>query len=78
MIVYIIILFYSGEKVCLILEKVNKNQHDWLQWKKILRLYHLIGIEQINTAVTQLDQQTQVVSNANEKEFIGKDEVKAK
>ena len=60
----------------------------------------LNGIEQINTAVTQLDQQTQenaviasqthdiaegtdkiaklIVSNANEKEFIGKDEVKAK
>ena len=60
----------------------------------------LMGIEQINDAVTQLDQQTQqnaaiasqtheiavltdeiaklVVSNANEKEFIGKNEVKAK
>ncbi|MDD2896112.1 MAG: methyl-accepting chemotaxis protein [Aliarcobacter sp.] len=60
----------------------------------------LSGIEQINAAVTQLDQQTQqnaavasqthnvavitdeiaklVVSNANAKEFIGKDEVKAK
>jgi methyl-accepting chemotaxis protein len=59
-----------------------------------------IGIEQINDAVNQLDQQTQqnvsisntthsvalqtdeiaklVVSSANEKEFIGKDEVKAK
>jgi methyl-accepting chemotaxis protein len=58
------------------------------------------GIEQINNAVTELDQQTQqnasvanntkdiamdtqtiaqtVVSNANEKEFIGKDDVKAK
>ena len=58
------------------------------------------GIEQINDAVTQLDQQTQqnaavasqthdvavitdeiaklVVSNANAKEFIGKNEVKAK
>ena len=60
----------------------------------------LMGIEQINDAVTQLDQQTQqnaavasqthdvavitdeiaklVVSNANAKEFIGKNEVKAK
>ena len=60
----------------------------------------LMGIEQINDAVTQLDQQTQqnaaiasqahdiaietdkiaklVVSNANEKEFIGKDQVKSK
>ncbi|QKF78935.1 MCP-domain signal transduction protein [Arcobacter defluvii] len=60
----------------------------------------LLGIEQINDAVTQLDQQTQqnamvasqthdvavitdqiaklVVSNANEKEFNGKNEVKAK
>jgi methyl-accepting chemotaxis protein len=60
----------------------------------------LMGIEQINSAVTQLDQQTQqnamvssqthdvailtdeiaklVVSNANAKEFIGKDSVKAK
>jgi methyl-accepting chemotaxis protein len=60
----------------------------------------LTGIEQINDAVTQLDQQTQqnaqiasqahdvavitddiaklVVSNANAKQFIGKDEVKAK
>ncbi|MFA6788531.1 MAG: cache domain-containing protein [Arcobacteraceae bacterium] len=59
-----------------------------------------IGIEQINDAVNQLDQQTQqnvaisntthsvaeqtdeiaklVVSSANEKEFIGKDDVKAK
>jgi methyl-accepting chemotaxis protein len=58
------------------------------------------GIEQINDAVTQLDQQTQqnvvisnttqsiaaqtdeiaklVVSSANEKEFIGKDEIKSK
>ncbi|RXJ81564.1 methyl-accepting chemotaxis protein [Arcobacter sp. F2176] len=58
------------------------------------------GIEQINTAVTQLDQQTQqnamvasqahdiatttdtiaklIVSEANEKEFIGKNDVKAK
>jgi methyl-accepting chemotaxis protein len=58
------------------------------------------GIEQINNAVTELDQQTQqnanvasntkdialqtqsiaqtVVNNANEKEFIGKDDVKAK
>ena len=60
----------------------------------------LLGIEQINDAVTQLDQQTQqnamvasqtrdvavmtdeiaklVVSNANAKEFIGKENVKAK
>jgi methyl-accepting chemotaxis protein len=60
----------------------------------------LSGIEQINSAVTQLDQQTQqnamvasqthdiatttdtiaklIVSNANEKEFIGKNDVKAK
>ncbi|WP_419766423.1 MAG: methyl-accepting chemotaxis protein [Arcobacter sp.] len=60
----------------------------------------LSGIEQINTAVAQLDQQTQqnaavaaqtqdiasttdeiaklIVSSANEKEFIGKNEVKAK
>ncbi|QKF65626.1 PAS sensor-containing MCP-domain signal transduction protein [Arcobacter venerupis] len=60
----------------------------------------LTGIEQINDAVTQLDQQTQqnamvasqthdvamntdtiaklIVSNANEKEFIGKNDVKAK
>ena len=60
----------------------------------------LSGIEQINDAITQLDQQTQqnasiasqthdvavltdeiaklVVSNANAKEFIGKDDVKAK
>ncbi len=60
----------------------------------------LLGIEQINSAVNQLDQQTQqnaqiasqthdvavitdkiaklVVSNANAKEFIGKNEVKAK
>ena len=60
----------------------------------------LLGIEQINDTVNQLDKQTQqnaaiasqthdvaivtdriaklVVSNANEKEFIGKDEVKAK
>jgi methyl-accepting chemotaxis protein len=60
----------------------------------------LLGIEQINAAVNQLDQQTQknaaiasqtqdvavitdeiaklVVSNANEKEFIGKDSVKAR
>ncbi|APW66700.1 MULTISPECIES: methyl-accepting chemotaxis protein [Arcobacteraceae] len=60
----------------------------------------LSGIEQINTAVTQLDQQTQknavvasqaqeiatttdeiaklIVSSANEKEFIGKADVKAK
>jgi methyl-accepting chemotaxis protein len=60
----------------------------------------LMGIEQINDAVNQLDQQTQqnaavasqahdvaivtdeiaklIVSNANEKEFIGKNEVKAK
>jgi len=60
----------------------------------------LLGIEQINDAVTQLDQQTQqnamvasqthdvavltdeiaklVVSSANEKEFIGKNEVKGK
>jgi methyl-accepting chemotaxis protein len=60
----------------------------------------LTGIEQINDAVTQLDQQTQqnaqiasqthdvavitdeiaklVVSNANSKEFIGKNEVKGK
>ncbi|BAK74084.1 MULTISPECIES: methyl-accepting chemotaxis protein [Arcobacter] len=60
----------------------------------------LLGIEQINDAVTQLDQQTQqnamvasqthdvavitdqiaklVVSNANEKEFNGKNEVKAR
>ena len=60
----------------------------------------LLGIEQINDAVTQLDQQTQqnavvasqthdiavltdqiaklVVSDANEKEFAGKNEVKAK
>ncbi|PLY09722.1 MAG: chemotaxis protein [Arcobacter sp.] len=60
----------------------------------------LSGIEQINTAVNQLDQQTQenasiaaqtrniaittdeiaklIVSNANEKEFIGKNDVKAK
>ena len=60
----------------------------------------LLGIEQINDAVNQLDQQTQqntqiaseahniagvtdeiaklVVSNANEKEFVGKNEVKAK
>ncbi len=60
----------------------------------------LSGIEQINDAIAQLDQQTQqnamiasqtndvaiqtdtiaklVVSNANEKEFIGKDSVKAK
>ena len=60
----------------------------------------LLGIEQINDAVTQLDQQTQqnamvasqthdiavltdqiaklVVSDANEKEFLGKNEVKAK
>jgi methyl-accepting chemotaxis protein len=60
----------------------------------------LSGIEQINTAITQLDQQTQqnamvasqtqdiatttdkiaklIVSNANEKEFIGKNDVKAK
>ncbi|QKF78315.1 methyl-accepting chemotaxis protein [Arcobacter defluvii] len=60
----------------------------------------LAGIEQINGAVTELDQQTQqnanvamqtknvaqstltianrVVKNANDKEFIGKDEVKAK
>jgi methyl-accepting chemotaxis protein len=60
----------------------------------------LLGIEQINDAVTQLDQQTQqnaavasqthdvavltdeiaklVVSNADEKEFVGKNEVKAK
>ncbi len=60
----------------------------------------LMGIEQINDAVNQLDQQTQqnamiasqthdiaivtdsisklVVSNANAKEFIGKNEVKAK
>ena len=60
----------------------------------------LLGIEQINTAVTQLDQQTQknaeiasqshevavdtdiiaklIVSNADEKKFIGKNEVKAK
>lgn len=59
-----------------------------------------MGIEQINSAVTQLDQQTQqnamvssqthdvailtdeiaklVVSNANAKEFIAKDSVKAK
>ncbi len=59
-----------------------------------------IGIEQINDAVTQLDQQTQknasvashtkdiavqtqkiahdIVDDANEKEFIGKDDVKAK
>ncbi len=60
----------------------------------------LLGIEQINDAVNQLDQQTQqnamiasqthdiavgtdeiaklVVSNANQKEFEGKNEVKAK
>jgi methyl-accepting chemotaxis protein len=60
----------------------------------------LLGIEQINDAVTQLDQQTQqnamvasqthdiavltdeiaklIVEDANKKEFIGKDEVKAK
>ena len=60
----------------------------------------LLGIEQINSAVTQLDQQTQqnamvasqthnvailtdqiaklVVSNANTKEFTGKDFVKSK
>ncbi|MGE4462254.1 MAG: chemotaxis protein, partial [Arcobacter sp.] len=60
----------------------------------------LTGIEQINGAVTELDQQTQqnanvamqtknvaqstliianqVVKNANDKKFIGKDEVKAK
>ena len=60
----------------------------------------LSGIEQINDAVNQLDQQTQqnaavasqthdvavitdqiaklVVSSANEKEFVGKNEVKAK
>ena len=60
----------------------------------------LAGIEQINDAVTQLDQQTQqnaavasqthdvavvtdeiaklIVDNANTKEFIGKNEVKAK
>ncbi len=60
----------------------------------------LLGIEQINDAVTQLDHQTQqnaqiasqahdvavvtddiaklIVSNANEKEFLGKSEVKAK
>ena len=60
----------------------------------------LAGIEQINDAISSLDQQTQqnamvasqtyevavqtdtiaklVVSNANAKEFIGKDEVKAK
>lgn len=60
----------------------------------------LMGIEQINTAVNQLDQQTQqnaqiasqtqdiavttdniaklIVSNANEKEFIGKNDVIAK
>ena len=60
----------------------------------------LMGIEQINTAVTQLDQQTQqnanvaaqthdvamitdeiaklIVSDANAKEFVGKNEVKAK
>ncbi|RBQ30723.1 chemotaxis protein, partial [Arcobacter sp. FW59] len=60
----------------------------------------LLGIEQINDAVNQLDQQTQqnamvasqthdiaivtdeiaklIVSDTNEKEFIGKDEVKAK
>ena len=60
----------------------------------------LLGIEQINDAVNQLDQQTQqnaivasqtqevslitdeiaklIVSNANEKEFIGKNDVKAK
>jgi methyl-accepting chemotaxis protein len=60
----------------------------------------LLGIEQINDAVNQLDQQTQqnaavasqthdvavitdqiaklVVSSANEKEFVGKNEVKAK
>jgi methyl-accepting chemotaxis protein len=60
----------------------------------------LMGIEQINDAVNQLDQQTQqnaavasqahdvaivtdeiaklIVSNANEKEFMGKNEVKAK
>ncbi|OQR40628.1 hypothetical protein AS859_10575 [Aliarcobacter cryaerophilus] len=60
----------------------------------------LLGIEQINDAVNQLDQQTQqnamvasqshdiaqstdeiaklVVSNANAKEFIGKNEVRAK
>ena len=60
----------------------------------------LLGIEQINDAVTQLDRQTQqnaavasqthdvavltdeiaklVVSNADEKEFEGKNEVKAK
>ena len=60
----------------------------------------LLGIEQINDAVTQLDQQTQknavvasqthdvsvvtdkiaklIVSNANEKEFEGKNSIKAK
>ena len=60
----------------------------------------LVGIEQINDAVNQLDQQTQqnasvasqahdvavttdeiaklVVSSANEKEFVGKNEVEAK
>jgi len=51
----------------------------------------LTGIEQINDAVNQLDQQTQenaamitddiaklVVSNANAKQFKGKDEVKGK
>jgi methyl-accepting chemotaxis protein len=60
----------------------------------------LLGIEQINDAVTQLDQQTQqnamvasqthdiavltdeiaklIVEDANKKEFIGKDEIKAK
>ena len=59
-----------------------------------------VGIEQINDAISNLDQQTQtnasiasqtqgiaqqtdtisklIVSNANEKEFVGKDNVKAK
>jgi len=78
------------------IEKTTKTIESIAQSSKEQR----IGIEQINDAVNQLDQQTQqnvaisntthgvaeqtdeiaklVVSSANEKEFIGKNEVKAK
>ena len=84
-------------------KELNKNISNTINLIQDIELSskeQLSGIEQINIAVTQLDQQTQqnaniasqthdvalitdeiaklVVSNANAKEFVGKNEVKAK